>query len=181
MNILDIILAIVLTFGAIQGFRKGIISQLCGVVGVVLGAWLAFKFGAKVGEWIGVELNNIVAYVIVFVVAILLAGLAGRIAESLLKVTGLGIINRLGGVVVSVVLSSLLLSLALGFFEQCNNLLHIVSPQYIEESVLSAYVEKVSDFVFPYLESAKEAVVEGVREASSAAAELPTMPTSQNL
>ena len=65
MNILDIILAIVLAFGAVQGFRKGIISQLCGIVGVLLGAWLAFKFGAKLGDWIGVELNEVVAYVIV--------------------------------------------------------------------------------------------------------------------
>lgn len=160
MNILDIILAIVLVFGAVQGFRKGIIAQLCGVVGVILGAWLAFNFGAKLGDWIGVELNDIAASVIVFLVAILVAGLFGRIAAAVLKATGLGIINRLGGMLLSVVEYALILALLLGVFEQINNTTKWVDTKVLEGSVLAGPVKDVSDFVFPYLLELKDAIVE---------------------
>ena len=160
MNILDIILALVLVFGAVQGFRKGIIAQLCGIVGVLLGAWLAFKFGAKLGDWIGVELNEIVAYVIVFLVAVLVAGLMGRIATAVLKATGLGILNRLGGLALSVVEYALILSLLLGLFERINNATQWVKPEVLEESVIAGPVQEISDFVFPYLWEVKDAIVE---------------------
>jgi membrane protein required for colicin V production len=160
MNILDIILAIVLAFGAVQGFRKGIIAQLCGIVGVLLGAWLAFKFGAKLGDWIGVELNEVVAYVIVFLVAVLVAGLMGRIAAAVLKATGLGIINRLGGLALSVVEYALILSLLLGLFERINVATGWVEPKVLEESVIAGPVQEISDFVFPYLLEVKDAIVE---------------------
>ena len=160
MNILDIILAIVLALGAIQGFRKGIIAQLCGIVGVVLGAWLAFKFGAKLGDWMGVQLNEVVAYVIVFLVAVLAAGLMGRIAAAVLKATGLGILNRLGGLALSVVEYALILALLLGLFERINNATGWVEPKVLEESVVAGPVKDVSNFVFPYLLEVKDAIVE---------------------
>ena len=160
MNILDIILAIVLTFGAVQGFRKGIIAQLCGIVGVLLGAWLAFKFGAKLGDWIGVELNEIVAYVIVFLVAILVAGLMGRIAAAILKATGLGIVNRFGGLALSVVEYALILSILLGLFKRINEATGWVEPKTLEESVIAGPIQDISDFVFPYLLEVKDAIVE---------------------
>lgn len=159
MNILDIILAIVLALGAIQGFRKGIIAQLCGIVGVLLGAWLAFKFGAKLGDWIGVQLNEVVAYVIVFLVAVLAAGLMGRIAAAVLKATGLGILNRLGGLALSVVEYALILALLLGLFERINNATGWVEPKVLEESVIAGPVKDVSNFVFPYLVEMKDAIV----------------------
>ena len=186
MNILDIILAIVLAFGAVQGFRKGIIAQLCGVLGVLFGAWLAFNFGAKLGEWIGVELNDIVAYVIVFLVAVLVAGLFGRISAAVLKATGLGIINRLGGLLLSVVQYALILTLLLGLFERINSATKWVEPQVMEESVLAGPVKEVSDFVFPYLLEIKEAIVEsdsfrleGTPEATPTTANKNTIPAPQ--
>lgn len=160
LNIIDLIMALVLVAGIISGFRKGIISQLSGVVGVLLGVWLAFKFGSKLGGWLGIEINEIVAYVLVFAAALLAAWIAARISTAILHTIGLGIINRLGGAAISVVLTSLLLSLALGFFEKCNNTLEIVEPTVIDNSVLSGYVKRLSDVVFPYLEEAKDAILE---------------------
>lgn len=161
LNIIDLIMGLVLVAGAINGFRKGIISQLSGVAGVLLGVWLAFKFGSQVGGWLGVEMSDLVAYILVFVAALLAAWLMSYLSAAILRTIGLGIINRLGGLAVSVVFSSLILSLALGFFEQCNQALDIVNPEVIENSVLSGYVEKLSDVVFPYLEDAKEAILNG--------------------
>ena len=77
MNVLDIILAILLVVGAVNGFRKGIISQLCGLAGVLLGVWLGFKFGDRLGVWLGVEIGEVASFVIIFIGAVLLAALWG--------------------------------------------------------------------------------------------------------
>lgn len=160
MNVLDIILAILLVVGAVNGFRKGIISQLCGLAGVLLGVWLGFKFGDRLGVWLGVEIGEIASFVIIFIGAVLLAALAGRISAAILRATGLGIINRLGGMALSLVEYVLICSLLLGLFQKVNNATGWVEPKVVEESVLVEPVMKVSEFVFPYLVELKDAIVE---------------------
>jgi membrane protein required for colicin V production len=160
MNVLDIILAILLVVGAVNGFRKGIISQLCGLAGVLLGVWLGFKFGDRLGVWLGVEIGEIASFVIIFIGAVLLAALAGRISAAILRATGLGILNRLGGMALSLVEYVLICSLLLGLFQKVNNATGWVEPKVVEESVLVEPVMKVSEFVFPYLVELKDAIVE---------------------
>lgn len=160
MNVLDIILAILLVVGAVNGFRKGIISQLCGLAGVLLGVWLGFKFGDRLGVWLGVEIGEIASFVIIFIGAVLLAALAGRISAAILRATGLGILNRLGGMALSLVEYVLICSLLLGLFQKVNNATDWVEPKVVEESVLVEPVMKVSEFVFPYLVELKDAIVE---------------------
>ena len=160
MNVLDIILAILLVVGAVNGFRKGIISQLCGLAGVLLGVWLGFKFGDRLGVWLGVEIGEIASFVIIFIGAVLLAALAGRISAAILRATGLGILNRLGGMALSLVEYVLICSLLLGLFQKVNNATGWVEPKVVEESVLVEPVMKVSEVVFPYLVELKDAIVE---------------------
>lgn len=160
MNVLDIILAVLLVLGAISGLRKGIISQLCGLVGVLLGVWLAFKFSDKLSGWIGVEISDIASFVIVFVGAVLVAALAGKISAAILHATGLGIVNRIGGMLLSVVEYALVLSLLLGLFQRINDATGWVDNKVVEESVLVEPIMTVSDFVFPYLIEFKDAIVE---------------------
>ena len=159
MNVLDIILAILLVVGAVNGFRKGIISQLCGLAGVLLGVWLGFKFGDRLGVWLGVEIGEIASFVIIFIGAVLLAALAGRISAAILRATGLGILNRLGGMALSLVEYVLICSLLLGLFQKVNNATGWVEPKVVEESVLVEPVMKVSEFVFPYLVELKDSIV----------------------
>ena len=80
MNIIDIILAIVLIWALINGLRKGLISQACTFVGLLLGVWLAFKFNGQLSEWIGVEVEGVAAYAILFAAGVLIAWLCSRIS-----------------------------------------------------------------------------------------------------
>lgn len=162
ISIIDLIMVLVLVVGAINGFRKGVISQLGGVVGVIAGVWLAFRLGSGVSAMIGVEMSPLVSYIVVFVAAILAMWLLSHILGKLLSTIGLGIVNRLCGAAVSLVLSSMILSLAFGFFEKCNNALKMVEPEVLEASEVAPIVNAVADVVFPYLEQATEAVMESV-------------------
>jgi membrane protein required for colicin V production len=171
ISIIDLIMGLVLVVGAINGFRKGVILQLGVVAGVVVGVWLAFRVGSSVSAWIGVEMSPLVAYILVFVAAIAAMWLLTHLLSKILSTIGLGIINRLCGAVVSLALSSMILSLAFGFFVKCNNALQIVEPEVLEASKVAPWVDAVADVVFPYLEQAKEGVMESMDQINPEAEE----------
>lgn len=160
MNIVDIILAIILAWALISGLRKGLISQASSLVGVLLGVWVAFKFNDRLGEWIGVEVEGVAAYVILFVAAVLLAWVMSRFSRWILHGIGLGFVDKIGGALLSLVTCCLVLSLLLGLFRNVNGHLKIVEPEVLETSTLVAPIERVANVVFPYLVEAKEAIVE---------------------
>lgn len=171
MNVIDIILALVLVWALISGLRKGLISQACSFVGLLLGVWLAFKFNDRLSDWIGAEIKGIAAYLILFAVGVLLAWLCSRVSSWILHGVGLGIVDKIGGALFSLVVYSLVLSLLLGLFRNINASVHIVEDKVIEESVLAEPIERVSDVVFPYLVEAKDAILNsdslGLKEHSA--------------
>lgn len=160
MNIIDIIIAIVWVWALASGLRKGLISQASSFAGLLIGVWLAFKFNDQLSEWIGVEIEGIAAYVVLFAVGVLLAWLASRFSTWLLHGIGLGIVDKIGGAVLSLTLYTLILSLLLGLFRNINSSLHIVEDKVLAESMLVEPVEKISSVVFPYLVEAKDAILE---------------------
>jgi membrane protein required for colicin V production len=125
-----------------------------------------------VSAWIGVEMSPLVAYILVFVAAIAAMWLLTHLLSKILSTIGLGIINRLCGAFVSLALSSMILSLAFGFFTKCNNALQIVEPEVLEASKVAPWVDAVADVVFPYLEQAKEGVMESMDEINPEAEEM---------
>ena len=159
MNIIDIILAIVLVWALISGLRKGLISQASSFVGLLLGVWLAFKFNDQLSAWIGVEVEGILAYVILFALGVLVAWLFSRISGWILNGIGLGFVDKIGGALLSLVVYCLVLSLLLGLFRNINSSLKIVEPEVLKSSVLIGPIERVSDVVFPYLVEAKDAII----------------------
>ena len=160
MNILDIILAIVLVWALISGLRKGIISQASSFLGLLLGVWLACKFNGQLSEWIGVEVEGVAAYAILFAIGVAVSWFFARISSWILRGIGLGVVDKIGGAVLSLVVYSLVLNLLLGLFRNVNSSVQIVEEKVIEESVLVEPIEKIADVIFPYLENVKAAIME---------------------
>ena len=56
MTSVDIICGILLLYGVWRGWSKGVIVQLSGIIGLLLGGYLAWHYSEPVGRWIGVAL-----------------------------------------------------------------------------------------------------------------------------
>ncbi len=52
MNTIDLIVCLVLALAVWNGWRKGFIVQAGSLVALVVGLWLALRFGKPVGEWL---------------------------------------------------------------------------------------------------------------------------------
>ena len=55
MNTIDLVVYLVLALALFEGWRRGAILQICSLAGLVAGIWLAARYGAAVGTWLGID------------------------------------------------------------------------------------------------------------------------------
>lgn len=92
MNYLDYIIFIAILIGFILGFKDGLVRKVIGVIGFVLGIFLAFQFSHDVAVYLSPLLNNeiylaeIVSGFIIFFLTIVLFAVLKRIIHPFDKV-----------------------------------------------------------------------------------------------
>lgn len=103
--IFDIIsLSLILILG-IKGIVNGFIKEISGLVGIVGGVYIASRFAQQAGSLIDQNIYQIqnsaslylIGFVTVLIVFWLLSLFIGQILASLLKMSGLGFVDKLAG------------------------------------------------------------------------------------
>jgi membrane protein required for colicin V production len=157
MNILDAIILICLIPAIFQGIRKGFISQAISIVSLIVGVWASARFADIVTAWASQYITaseqvlKIVAFAIILIVVFITLGLIGRLLESILNFAFLGWLNKLAGVVFSLIKALLILGLIIIAFSSLNNTLELVKPEVLADSTLYQPLKDAADAVFPYI------------------------------
>ena len=164
MSALDILIAVPLLWAIYRGFTDGIIVQLGGLAGLFLGVWLAFRYGERLGLWLGVEPSMAMAagFILIVVLALIAIALLGRLLRGLCKIAGLGILDHAGGVLFGLLKMSLILGLLLSGFAKLNDREHWVSSEKLAESILYRPMLSVASYAFPYVTFVKEKLLDSV-------------------
>lgn len=103
MNFIDIIVLVLLGIGIVRGLMNGVIREVAGLLGVVLGIWaglkLAFVFANYYREHIDIneKLLPFLAFLTAFVLALVAVLLLGRILDKMVKEASLGPVNKILG------------------------------------------------------------------------------------
>lgn len=157
MNILDIILAIPLAYAFYRGFKDGVVTQLGGLVGIVIGIWLAIKFSKAFSQWLSLphDFATEMAFVIIILATILLIGLVGRLLGKIFDMAGLGMFNKVGGILIALIKMIFILSVLLMAFGAINKKTEIVRQKYIDGSLLYRPISSLSVYIFPSMEYIK--------------------------
>lgn len=159
MNILDAIILICLIPALIQGLRKGFISQAISIVSVIAGIWASARFANLVANWVAQYITasdqviKVVAFALILVVVFIVLGLLGRLLEKILNFAFLGWVNKLLGVIFSLMKAFLLIGLVILAFNSLNNAFELVKPEVINDSVLYGPVKSLADTIFPYIKN----------------------------
>ncbi len=162
MNYLDAILGIILIVSAINGFSKGFVEELAGLVALVLGIWAAIHFSDLVGEFLTTTFNmtfrhlHIVAFIVTFIGVVILVHIIGSIVNKMVKAIRLGFLNRLAGLAFGAVKGALILSVLLVVFDKIDKDVHIVSVETKAESKLYTPIRNFAPGIFPFLDFWKE-------------------------
>ncbi len=154
MNAVDLIVCLVLVLAVWNGWRQGFIVQICSLAGIVAGIWLAAHFGAEVGRWLGLDAEVAAAggFVTVLVVVIIVVAVAARLVRRLFHFAGLGILDIILGVAVSVVKYLLILSVLFSAFDRLNVDYSLVKARTIEQSRCYKPILHLSESLLPFLE-----------------------------
>ncbi len=121
MNLIDILVWAVLLAFIIKGFFKGLVREVCYLVGLVMGIWAACKYYQSLSEAIRhyIHLPHNVSIIISFILIFLAIGLLffflGNLLTAVFKIALLGGINRLGGAIFGFVQGALVLCMLLYF------------------------------------------------------------------
>lgn len=153
MNYLDIIIAIVLFVFGFKGFRKGLIIEVVTLLAFGVGIYGAMHFSDFTAAHLQevVEINpkylDTIAFVLTFILLVIVVNLIGRWVTNLVKEMNLGFFNRLGGLIFGtakgVLLCSILVMVLTNF-----NLMGLLKEKTKQESLLYPYIEQTVPFVY---------------------------------
>ena len=153
MNYLDIIIAIILLVFAIHGLRKGLIIEVVSLLAFGVGIYGAMHFSDFTADRLKdvMEINpkylNTIAFVLTFIILVVVVNLIGLLVSKLIKSLNLGFFDRLGGFLFGAVKGVLLCStmvLVLNNLEWTD----IIKKEVRESSYLHSHVEKAVPYLY---------------------------------
>ena len=137
MNTIDLIVILPLALAIISGFRKGFIIEIASLLAFIIAIIACLKLTHKLMELIVQYTGNskwlpFVSYILVFVLVYLLVMWLGKLLEKAIKIIQLGTVNRLLGIVFSLLKMCFLISLCFWLID----LVHLVPKASEEQSVV---------------------------------------------
>ena len=112
----------ILLLFTVKGFLKGLIREVCSLLGLVVGGWAAFRFAPSLAVVMKPLLplppgvSTVLSFVLILIASGFLAWFVGHLLTAVFKLVLLGGVNRIGGAVLGLLEGALLLCvlLALG-------------------------------------------------------------------
>lgn len=154
MNTIDLIVLLALAVAVWNGWRQGFVVQVCALAGIGLGIWLAARYGAAAGAWLGLD-EEVAApggFAAVLVGVVLAVGVAARAVRGLFRFVGFGLLDTLAGVAVSAVKMLLVLSGLVAAFDALNEDHTLAGPQTVRESKSYRPLLRMSERIYPFLQ-----------------------------
>ena len=142
MGVIDIVIVCFFLPALFFGIKNGMVKQLVALAVIYFGIVLSLRFATPVSQS--------VSFILVFFFFSLVLSLFGRIIEKIIKITLLGWLNKLLGVVMTFILTILLLSVVVYLVDSANNLLEFIPKEKLEESRFYPALLQLSQEVFPH-------------------------------
>ena len=141
--LIDILFAIAIGFAIWHGWQRGLILGVFSLVAIVIGLAAALKLSTVVADYLGKSVNisqewlPFIAFLLVFVIFVLLVRLAARAIEKSIQSIALGWANKLGGILFYAAIYTLIFSVLLFYAVQ----MKLIKPETIQQSVTYAHIQ----------------------------------------
>lgn len=158
MSFLDIILGSLLLYAAYKGLVNGLFAELASLISLLIGIFIAVKFSdittealAKVVHW-NPKTIQITAFFLTFILVVIAITLLAKVLTQIASFAYLGWINKIGGAVVRILKTVLIISIFLSLFEKINYDNFFANKETLDRSIFYRPIQKTSGFLFPTLE-----------------------------
>ncbi len=166
MNIFDIIILIILSYGLINGFVKGFIIEVAGIISLILGVTGSFKFASILEVYFNSYVDwrpktiQAASFIILFVIIIYAVSLLAKMITKTLKIIALGMINRIFGGIFGLLKWCIILSSLVLVSQEINEIITLIPDKTLKESISYNLLEKVGGFLFDWVMKSKNVQVE---------------------
>lgn len=150
MNILDLIIAAILFFGAVSGFRKGFFVELATLVAMIAGIYfglIAMDIAGAIIEPLiskNMLIIKIIVFLIVFGLIAAIIHLTGELFTGLFKVMMLGLVNKIAGMFLGTLKLTLLISVSIVILDFFNLSENLIATDLITNSFFYAQIEQMN-------------------------------------
>ncbi len=123
---IDIIFAIIIIIAIVKGYQKGLIIALFSIIALIAGLAAATKLSAIMAMYLQhnttVASNwlPVISFALVFFLVVFLVHLGGKLIEKTFEMALLGWANRIGGILLYVILYTIIYSVCLFYSEKMN-------------------------------------------------------------
>ena len=171
MGVLDIVLLVIFIPAIIRGITKGFVEQLAALLSIFLSAYVAYLFADKVGVWLSqwITFNSptvlyILSFVVVIILCVLVMNLVAKVLSKVIDAIALGWLNRILGFVIAIFNTALVLGIIFVIFNDINAKYLQLNTQFMQDSVIYTWINKLTEIVFPYLEGLFTKISNGIQE-----------------
>ena len=150
MNNIDIILALLLGIGVVQGFIKGFIWEVASLLAVFIALFGAIHFSSLASEFLhnslsfSAKTNQIISFLIVFLVRI-----TGKLLTKFLESIYLGPINRIAGALFGLFKWSLIVGTALLYLNK--GAIEIIPKEVTDNSLFYPSIIEINTWICTYI------------------------------
>ena len=161
MNMFDVVVLILVTYGLISGFKKGFIVEVSGMIALGVGIIGAFKFSGILGNYLvnyidwEPKIIQIVSFILLFIGIVYIISLFAKMLTKALKVILLGGINRLLGALFGVLKWMLMLCALTLVFKEVNQILTLMENSVLETSLSYHILQEMGEFLFNWVKQSE--------------------------
>lgn len=158
MQTIDIIIIVLLALSAINGYSKGLVSELASLGALILGVYAAFYFSDVTADFLVTMFEfqskylNIIAFVLTLVLVMAVIVSLGKVVEKLVDVLFLGFFNRIAGALFGVLKGILILSLLIMLLNYIGVADSLISKEKQQNSRFFEDVESFAPYLFQRFE-----------------------------
>jgi membrane protein required for colicin V production len=141
--IIDIICIILLVLAVIRGYQRGLIVGIFALLAILIGLAAAMKLSIVVAGYLGdtVKISDrwlpVISFAVVFIGVVLLVRLGANAIEKAVQAITLGWLNRLGGIILYVVIYITAFSVILFYLE----MLGLIRSETISKSATYTLIQ----------------------------------------
>lgn len=155
MHALDIIILILLGFGLVKGFFKGLFVELASLIGLVAGVYGAYYFSDYCANFLREYFNwnenylQISAFAVTFLLILLSIIFAGKALTKLADFAALGLLNKFLGGLFGLLKMAVIIGVLIMLFALINSNLAVVEDKTLQTSIFYEPIKAIASNIFP--------------------------------
>lgn len=157
--IIDIVFAVLLGFSVYKGFKNGFFVEVASFIGLLVGIFVALKFS----NWMGAVFSDIfptwhskyitiTAFILTFILVLIGIHLSAKVLTKVFNGAFLGGMNKIAGVIFSVLKMILTLSVVLFIVEKININNLLISKETQKNSIFYHPIQNSAKAIYPTIE-----------------------------